>query len=133
MKTFLRVAAAISPIAPFVNYNVEQELKSFKENPYSQMYTGMSTRSVRELGKLQKQLIPILPDISCPVYAVWAGNDDKVDPVSSDILKAGLKAPYRECTVPDCPHGSTYSKERDRVYAPAMEWLTELLDGESGK
>ncbi len=133
MKTFLRVAAAMSPIAPFVNYNVEQELKSFKENPYSQMYTGMSTRSVRELGKLQKQLIPILPDISCPVYAVWAGNDDKVDPVSSDILKAGLRVPYKECTVPDCPHGSTYSKERDRVYAPAMEWLTELLDGESGK
>ena len=125
---FLRIAAFLAPIFPFVNYNVEEELKRFKENPYSQMYTGMSTRSVRELKRLSARLIPILKNISCPVYAVWAGNDDKVDPKSAEILKKELNVPFRDCTVPDCPHGSTYSSERGRVHAPAMEWLSELLD-----
>ena len=131
MKTYLRVAAFLSPVLPSVNYNVDEELARFRENPYSQMYTGMSTKSVRELKRLEKSLIPLLSGITCPVYAIWSGDDDKVDPVSSEILRTHLKAPYRECTVPDCPHGSTYSKERDRVYAPAMEWLDELLGTES--
>ena len=91
----------------------------------------MCTKSVRELQKLEKRLLPLIPNISCPVYAVWAGNDDKVDPKSAEILRDRLTVPYTECTVPDCPHGSTYCSKRDLVYEPAMRWLDDLLSLES--
>ena len=133
MLPFLRIAAVLSPVLPCVNYNVEEELERFKRNPYSQMYTGMCTKSVLELRKLERKLTPILKDITCPVYAVWAGNDDKVAPESAEILKNGIRSPYRDCTVQDVPHGSTYSSKRDLVYTPTMEWLSELLSEESDR
>ena len=118
MKLYLRLSSHFSFLFPYVSYGEKDLLRIRKRAPYSQMYYGFSSEKLKDIRKLSSGIRRDLPKITCPVLAIWAKYDNKVDIKSSDILHKHLNnAILTEMTMQNSPHGSTYAKEKDTVAA----------------
>ncbi|MDO4492982.1 MAG: alpha/beta fold hydrolase [Clostridia bacterium] len=133
MKPYLRCARLISPLFPYIRYeNENRHPEDTDYDLYSRMIDGMDTRKLKDLQRLINDLNKRLGDIRCPVCAIWAGRDNKVDDVSPELLKRGLSqaVPLTEHLLPDSPHGSTYAHERHKVAALVVDFVNALADKE---
>lgn len=128
MKSFLRIAEFISPFFPYIKYNGGEAADPAQK--YAVMLNGLCTRRLFDLDILIHDLRRRLKDVRCPVFAIWAGLDNKVHDDAKVILRAKLdpSVPYTETTIPNSPHGSTYANERDTV-ARLVKEFTDALPG----
>ena len=131
MRPFLRFSRHISFLVPFVSSDPERVKHVRESSPYGQMYEGFSTSKLNDLQILIRKTNERLPKIKCPVFAIWAEQDNKVDPKSKEILKRGLiSAPLTEYTLEGSPHGSTYGPKRDQAAETVMCCVKHILEGE---
>lgn len=131
MQRFLRIARAVSFLIPVVSYPESKEGKpDWWDNPYAQMYDGFSTTKLVDLGRLSKRLKRNLSKIDCPTMVVSAKFDDKVDPETVEIFKKGaIHVPSAEYVMfEQSPHGCTYGKEREKVAAKCVSFVSGLVD-----
>ena len=132
LQRYLRAARFISPLLPVVRYpdDSADENTSWRSDPYAQMYDGFSTVKLWDLNRLIRLLNRDLGRIACPVLAVQARHDDKVDPRSIELLRQGLSsaAPLEYVMLEDSPHGCTYGPERALVAALAAGFAARVID-----
>lgn len=128
MKLFLRVSKWLSLFIPYVWYG-EHDHHDPAFWQYSRMLNGLATRSLVCLDRMSRDLIGRLKDIRCPVLAVWAKYDNKVDEESQNILRGGLNAdiPYRSVLMTESPHGCTYSGEREKVAVTVADAVDTMV------
>lgn len=131
MKLFLRVSKVLSLFFPYMYYG-EKDHHDPAFWAYSRMLNGICTRRLIDLDRMAKDLAGRLPDVKCPVLAVWAGRDNKVDERSRGILRAGLtaSAPLTETIFENSPHGCTYSGERDQVAKTVADFIDSVTKNE---
>lgn len=124
MRGYLRAARLMSPFVPFIRYSERDRQRTAALAPYAQMYNGFSTKKLCDLQRLIRRLRSRLPKITCPVLALWARYDNKVDPKSAAILRKGLcRAPLTERTLENSAHGSTYGEERALVASLVADFV----------
>lgn len=131
MKFYLRFSKAMRIFFPHVSYS-EKDVKRIERNrPWNQMYHGFSTKKLKDLQKLINKAIRNLGKITCPVFAIWAKYDNKVDPKSAQILKKGLRVQnFSEHMMERSPHGSTYGKEKEEVARLVCEFVCSVSQKE---
>lgn len=128
MRAYLRAARLFAPLIPFVRYGERELQRAEALAPYAQMYPGFSTRKLHDLQRLIRRLGQRLPDIACPVLALWAGRDNKVSPASAALLRKGLRcAALTERTLESAAHGSTYGETRTAVAAIVSNYIDGLF------
>lgn len=134
MTKFLRIGRVVRKLVPFIRYpESKREEPDDDAAPYRQMYDGFSLLKLQDLTLLEKRIIPRLSEIRCPILAISAEWDDKVDPVSFDILKKGAvsAASYERVHMAASPHGCTYGPERDEVAARCVAFVKALEEKRS--
>ena len=130
MQPFLHMARRLSIILPVVRYPDEDGSQTnWKGNPYAQMYDGLSTRKLVDLNRLCIRLRASLGSITCPTLMVNAKYDDKVDPSSPDLWRAGaVNVPETEYVyLEHSPHGCTYGQERERVAQTVADFVARTV------
>jgi len=131
MKRYLRIARALSPVLPVVGYPESRGGKpAWGDNPYGQMYGGLSTKKLVDLSRLARKLKRNLSKIDCPTLIVSAAQDDKVDPKSIAIFCSGLvNVPGVDLAEFDhSPHGCTYGPEKELVAQRCADFVAGLVD-----
>jgi len=131
MKRYLRIARVLSPVLPVVGYPESRGGKpAWGDNPYGQMYGGLSTKKLVDLSRLARVLKRNLSKIDCPTLIVSAALDDKVDPKSIEIFCSGaVNVPSVDLAEFDhSPHGCTYGPEKELVAARCAEFVAGLVD-----
>lgn len=129
MRYWLHATRLLHRIVPFTGYTRGMRLRTERDLPYSQMYNCFTPRALHHLQRLIRRLRSQLPDITCPVFAVWAGKDDKVHPTSRGIFRRGLKnaETLTEHYLPEAIHGCTYYiHSRDEVAALVFDYITAI-------
>ncbi len=123
MKKWLIISMFMSVFFPYVTYPADKHT-----TPHSQSYRGLACRKLIDLERLIVKTRGKLKKIKCPVYAIWAKLDDKVDPHSSHILSSRLvSAPLKETTMENSPHGSTYGPEKEMVGTLVADFIESLI------
>lgn len=108
MKRYLRLCAAFSNAMPYILTNDTFEKLG------TEIYCGMATSRLRELFSISKAVMRNIDQISVPTFIIEAENDDRVDPVTFDILTQRLpSAEY--FFMKDAPHGVPYSPKKDEL------------------
>ena len=121
MKGYLRFAGAVSGLFPYVQYGDKKADRALKD-AYHSMLPGMATAKMRDLGRMGKRFSGEIGRIRCPLLAIEAGLDNKVDPDTFRILKEGVPGmEYR--LFPDAAHGCTYGEKREEVAACVADWI----------
>ena len=130
VQRFLRLSRHLSWLIPYVRYPSDDKPGSWRRNPYAQMYDGFSTIKLVDLKRLSRHLNKNLSRITCPVLTFSAAYDDKVDPVSIDILMKGAvnAKEIRHIHLKNSPHGCTYGPERDLVAGACAALVAELAE-----
>lgn len=118
MKNYLRASRLAAAAIPYVLTS-----DSFSGRPDTEMYYGMATRKLKDVEKLSAYVIHHTGGIDCPVLIVEAEKDNRVDPVSYEMLLEHLPAARHEI-IKDAPHGIPYS--------PQAEELCELFESYFG-
>lgn len=128
MKTWLHVGRYMSYFVKGICHRDARKTED-PRLPYSQMYKGFSTRSMRELYSLIKIFRRNLHKISCPVTVYWAEKDDKVAERSMSVLEKHLKhVDYRSTVIKNARHGSTYDLNvRDEVTRLVVEYVGNMV------
>ncbi len=129
MTKFLRIARRIRAFVPFIRYPEDEKTqRPWRADSYAQMYDGFSVLKLQDLYLLQKRVNSRLAAISCPILAFTAKWDDKVDPVSMEILRSGaVNAPSIEHVfLEESPHGCTYGPEKEDVAARCAAFVRGL-------
>ena len=122
MKPWLNFSKIVSPIMPYVSYPPSKHT-----DPHSQGYRGFCSKKLVDLQKLINKTNKGLGKITCPVHAIWARKDDKVDESSKNILRKGLKnAKLTEQTLENSPHGSTYGPEKLLAGEYALNFIQSI-------
>ena len=121
MRAFLRLAAFAADGIPYVRYEGKG---TAPPDAYYNMYRGMSTKKLRDIRRMGKRFAGRIGAFSCPLLAIEAGRDNKVDPDTFRILREGVPGmTYR--LFPDAPHGCTYGSLRESVADCVAEWIRE--------
>ena len=131
MQPFLHMARRLRFAIPYVRYPDEDgSLTQWRGNPYAQMYDGFSNQKLVDLNRLCKRLRDSLDQITCPTLLVSAAYDDKVDPSSIDIWRAGAtNATQTEYLyLENSPHGCTYGPERDTAAAAGAAFVRRCIE-----
>lgn len=128
MRGYLRFTRAVSFLLPYARYDGKGG-ENRPPNPYANMLSGMATRKIWDVSRLCRRLRTNLPRISCPLLAVEAQYDDKVDRRSFAILRDGAvnAASYEYILMERAAHGCTYGKERDTLCRKILAYLEETL------
>lgn len=120
MKPYLRFAALISGVFPYVRY--EGKTRWEAPDAYYNMLRGMSTAKLRDIGRMGKRFSDGIGKLRCPLLAIEAGKDNKVDPDTYRILRDGVPGmAYR--LFPDALHGCTYGEMREKIAACVSDWI----------
>ena len=130
MKTWLHVSRLLRGIFPYIGYGERVLAKQDIDLPYAQMYRCFCGGALQNLQILLRRLRKELPQITCPVFAVWAGQDDKVHDSSPRLFRKGLKnaASLKEHYIPHAIHGCTYGvSSRDEVAAVVADYVRSLF------
>lgn len=131
MTRYLRTARALSFLLPVVRYpETRGGATAWGDDPYKQMYSGLSTKKLVDLGRLSRKLRRRLDRIVCPTLVVSAKFDDKVDPASVAIFRrrAVNAESVRYVLFENSPHGCTYGPERAEVAKTCADFVTALVD-----
>lgn len=109
LKRYLRVSSFLAPAIPYV-----LTADSFNGKPDSEMYFGMATKKLADIEKLSADVLHHTGGIGCPVMLVEAENDNRVDPVSYELLKEHLPEAER-VLIKEAPHGIPYSPQAEEL------------------
>ena len=101
-KTYLNVSNFFAPLIPYV-----QTKDEFPPGPDMEMYWGMATRKLADIKKLSKAVTHHAASLDMPVLLLEAGCDNRVNPVTFDILRERIP-PAEYVFVENAPHGITY-------------------------
>jgi len=119
-KTYLRVSSFFAPLIPYVLTKDE-----FPPGPEMEMYWGMATRKLADIMKLSSAVLHHAASLDMPVLLLEAGEDNRVDPASFDILRERI--PNAEYVfVEGAPHGITYSPYAERACDEFTEFFKKL-------
>ena len=108
MQRYLRFTASIAPAAPFL-----LTADSF-EHTGTELYCGTASKKLRDIESLGKLVKKDAELISAPTLLVEAENDNRVDPVSFEILEARIPD-RRYVLIREAPHGIPYSPKKDEL------------------
>ncbi|MCR5809279.1 MAG: alpha/beta fold hydrolase [Clostridiales bacterium] len=123
MKRYLRICSAFSGVMPYVLTN-----ETF-ESLTTEIYCGMATSRLKEIFRLSRAVTKDIDLISVPTLIVEAENDDRVDPVSYDMLTQRLpSAEY--CLIRGAKHGITYCPQKYELCDKFEEFLTRIANKE---
>jgi len=130
MKTWLHCSRLLRGIFPYIGYGERVLQIQDIDLPYAQMYRCFCAAALQNLQILIRRLRKELKNITCPVFAVWAGQDDKVHDSSPRIFRNGLKnaESLTEHHIPHAIHGCTYGvSSRDEVAAVVADYIAKLV------
>lgn len=131
MKNHLQAARIARGIFPYIGYGERVLTKQDIDLPYAQMYRCFSANALQNLQILIRRLRKELQKITCPVFAVWAGEDDKVHDSSPRLFRKGLKnaKSLKEHHVPGAIHGCCYGvSSRDEVVRVVADYVRSLFE-----
>ena len=115
-KTYLKVSSFFAPLIPYV-----QTKDEFPPGPEKELYWGMATKKLADIKKLSNAVRHHAASLDMPVLLLEAGDDNRVDPVTFDILRERI--PHAEYVyVENAPHGITY-------WDPYADQATEIFAG----
>ncbi|MBO4563733.1 MAG: alpha/beta fold hydrolase [Clostridia bacterium] len=121
MKGYLGLMSALAPAMPFL-----LTADSFAGTG-TEIYCGTATRRLADLKTLSKDVCRRLDSITVPTLLIEAEDDNRVDPVSYDILTSRIpSAEYQ--MIHGAPHGIPYSDKKDeltRVFAAYLNRIAE--------
>ncbi|MBO4849062.1 MAG: alpha/beta fold hydrolase [Clostridia bacterium] len=121
MKGYLNTLRTLSPLMPFV-----LTADSF-EGTGTEIYCGTAARKLKDLDRLSKDVCRGLDRITAPTLLIEAENDNRVAPVSYDILTSRLpSAEYQ--LIHGAPHGIPYSDKRDELTALFAAYLKRITE-----
>ena len=129
MRSYLRIAALISPLFPFAYYGNNPKKTP---DPYYNMLSGMATEKLRDLEVMGKLFSRRIDQITCPLLLIEAGLDDKVSPKTFRLVgEAATQAELQMYRYPRAQHGCTYQeKTREEIARTVLHFVRTREEGQ---
>ena len=97
-----------------------------KENTEELAYAATPVAALMSFIERCQTLEPELPRVTCPVLLFTSVNDHVVDPVSSDVLAAGVSGPVERVVLERSYHVATLDHEAKVIEDRALAFVAEL-------
>ena len=125
LHIYNRWAPLARVVAPFYPYWQPRTSGSAEpEDPFSVGYDGLFLHSVAEFNSLIRQVRRELPNISCPLLVVRAGQDKTVRPDSADWIMQRTASSKKELLeLPESGHVCVLGSESRRLFQKTAEFL----------
>ena len=95
-------------------------------------YPAMAVHGIKELDRLRREVRALLPRVHVPVCAIHGARDDTIDPASSELVIARVRAPRVERhLLPHSRHVLGIDLERDVVASLTTRFIDDVIGGVS--
>jgi carboxylesterase len=103
-----------------------------KEGGVEAAYAGTPLAALLSLFEGTDGVEAALGDIHCPVLLLSSRDDHVVEPVSGDVVEAGVSGPVERIWLEDSYHVATLDNDAPLIEARTVEFLGAVLGGPGG-
>lgn len=91
-------------------------------------YPAMDMSAVGELGRLRDQVVPLLPQVTCPTLLFHGAKDQTIELDATTEIAESIRAPYVETIfLPHSQHILGLDVERDEIASRTADFLDAIL------